>query len=896
MMQAKQPMQHPRQDRCRMASRHLKSAAGWTLLLVALLAVHCPGTATAQPKTAADTIPTTTNPAATTSPNLTSGDVQLMPTLPLQTASANQTRGPSSSTASNQQQQPAASPIPSGDRSSTGGDTGGVVPDPESSKTDSAVQQAEQQVQGPVDTTSQPIANAMPLINFPGCTNRGGSPFLPPGVSRCEVQGLLNRREADVFTFNVAPATDSSRPYRVLIMLRTVDGDAQLGLSVPQNNVTDPIPDQVGTQIYGTEITTEVIIEVPWGILSQNPGTYIISISQAHRRVLYTLQVMTPFDDVVLAEPDLSAIKDLHKACCDDSNATSSFCTEYLPAAIAPQHSADDDLCRMTPMMCDENGHLIQLAIAQAGLICQTGLPASFGQLEFLETIDLAFNDLNMAITDMGKIIAQLPALQNAFLRYTGLSGPLSDDCDLIKSKNLTRLSISGNNITGSLPDCYLKDETLEELYLSQTGLRGPLPDVVPPGSPLRLLYAINYIQPDRVGFTGPLPASLFSSASLTYLDLANHKFSGGIPAMNNNMRLLNLSMNTLDGQIEGTFPASLETLDLAFNQLQGSLPAGIDQLANLTLFNVESNRLGGSLPQALPDGLLVFDVSNNQFTGSPPSTLPAALHFFNAGHNQLTGSLPAVSNPSLLVTYQLYDNNLSGTLPLSLVNGSAPALMFVDLHGNQLSGRLDGSSGSSSTGRKMLQDGSTGAVWGTMGLGYLDLSNNSFTGPIPASLGNLTDLVIMDVSNNQLSGSLEPFADLLTTSASDVERPDLLWLNVSNNQLSGSIPNSLQYAPMMDPSRVGTMSRRGQLPPRILDLSNNSFSGPFPTWLPTQSALVARACGQLCRVDVDVNGTDMKLSCPADLAVTPDQIPFLKRQNFQCTDNSGQQVGRVIA
>jgi hypothetical protein len=53
------------------------------------------------------------------------------------------------------------------------------------------------------------------------------------------------------------------------------------------------------------------------------------------------------------------------------------------------------------------------------------------------------------------QIVAGLPALQNAFLRYTGLSGPLS--CDLVANPSLTRLSISGNNVTGSLPACMLQ-------------------------------------------------------------------------------------------------------------------------------------------------------------------------------------------------------------------------------------------------------------------------------------------------------------------------------------------------------------------------------------------------------------------------------------------------------
>ena len=48
-------------------------------------------------------------------------------------------------------------------------------------------------------------------------------------------------------------------------------------------------------------------------------------------------------------------------------------------------------------------------------------------------------------------------SLSTIFLRYTGLTGQLTDDCTLMNPQNLTRLTISGNNITGSLPKCYLQ-------------------------------------------------------------------------------------------------------------------------------------------------------------------------------------------------------------------------------------------------------------------------------------------------------------------------------------------------------------------------------------------------------------------------------------------------------
>eukprot|EP00879_Flechtneria_rotunda_P017567 GHRR01018417.1.p1 GENE.GHRR01018417.1~~GHRR01018417.1.p1 ORF type:complete len:510 (+),score=127.54 GHRR01018417.1:400-1929(+) len=460
------------------------------LLLIGLAAIPAGGQQQATVATPAAAAPNSTN----------AGTNPLLPTVPLARAIS-----PSPSPATTGQDQSSTNIGGGSSSSSSAAPANGSVPDPAGAKTQSGLQEAQQQTEegGGQQTESRnaPQNNVQlaSLTERPGCANGN---YLAAGVyGGCEVQGLLTRQDVELFSFRIAPPANGTRPYKLLIVLRTVDGDAQLGLSAPRNGQTDDTPEVVGTQVYGTQITSEVIIEVPWRMLASNPGRYIISIGRANGRALYLLRVLTPFVDVKLAEPDLSVMKEFFQACCQAADATSPLCTQRLPVVLSSDHDADMDLCNLTPMTCDGQGRLTQLSMPQAGLNCPAGLPASMGQLTELRTIDLAFNHINTTLDQLTNITGRLPALENLFMRYSTLTGTIP--CDLVAPANLTRLSISGNNVTGSVPDCMLADPTLEELYLSQTGLTGPLPDVVPPGSPLRLLFAINYIQPEKTGLTG---------------------------------------------------------------------------------------------------------------------------------------------------------------------------------------------------------------------------------------------------------------------------------------------------------------------------------------------------------------------------------------------------------
>lgn len=49
-------------------------------------------------------------------------------------------------------------------------------------------------------------------------------------------------------------------------------------------------------------------------------------------------------------------------------------------------------------------GRLTQLAIAQVGMTCPNGLPSSLSGLEALNTLDLAFNNLNSTMDTVARV------------------------------------------------------------------------------------------------------------------------------------------------------------------------------------------------------------------------------------------------------------------------------------------------------------------------------------------------------------------------------------------------------------------------------------------------------------------------------------------------------------
>ncbi|CAI9772825.1 unnamed protein product [Fraxinus pennsylvanica] len=124
-----------------------------------------------------------------------------------------------------------------------------------------------------------------------------------------------------------------------------------------------------------------------------------------------------------------------------------------------------------------------------------------------------------------------------------------------------------------------------------------------------------------------------------------------------------------------------------------------------------------------------------------------------------------------------------------------------------------------------------------------LNLGQNYLTGPLPASIGNLTRMQYLSFGINALSGELPRELGMLK---------DLKSLSFSTNNFSGSLPSELGNLTKLTQMRFQGNSFQGPIPPsfsnltslndlRISDLSNGSFTLDFLRNMKSLGTLVLR-------------------------------------------------------
>lgn len=152
--------------------------------------------------------------------------------------------------------------------------------------------------------------------------------------------------------------------------------------------------------------------------------------------------------------------------------------------------------------------------------------------------------------------------------------------------------------------------------------------------------------------------------------------------------------------------------------------------------------------------------------------------------------------------------NNLIGSIPSDLLQ--LEELACLSLSGNQLESPIPAFIGNMTPLRvlNMHNCGFVGEIpvefESLQNLAFLGLAGNSLSGELPMGLGGLTELKNLVISDNDLSGSIPPELGNLTK---------LKGLSLSNNNFQGQIPAELGNLENLD----------------LIYLQNNNLSGCFP-------------------------------------------------------------------
>lgn len=251
----------------------------------------------------------------------------------------------------------------------------------------------------------------------------------------------------------------------------------------------------------------------------------------------------------------------------------------------------DSACCDWYGIDCDPfTGRVVGLSVFADNL---TGtLPPAIGDLPFLT--NLMFHKLPNLVGSVPSTITKLTRLSLLTLSWNSLSGPIPPFLSQLTS--LTFLTLAFNKFSGSIPPSLANLHNLGALHLDRNQLTGPIPDSFggfPVGSPPDLYLSHNNL-------SGPIPASL-GGPLWGIIDLSRNKLTGDASVLFGSSKpttQIDISRNQFGFDLTSvSFPVNLTLLDLNHNMIFGAIPAQINEVTGLGLFNVSYNRLCGQIP-----------------------------------------------------------------------------------------------------------------------------------------------------------------------------------------------------------------------------------------------------------------------------------------------------------
>ncbi|KAK3152642.1 hypothetical protein QOZ80_2BG0161640 [Eleusine coracana subsp. coracana] len=329
-------------------------------------------------------------------------------------------------------------------------------------------------------------------------------------------------------------------------------------------------------------------------------------------------------------------------------------------------------------------------------------IPEAIGNMKNLKLLFLYFNKISGPIPAS---MSLLPNLQDIRLFNNMLSGPLPPE--LGKHSPLGNLEVSNNFLTGELPDTLCSNKNLYDLVLFNNSFYGELPITLGdcdtldnimlynnhfigmfPGSVWSAFPKLTNVMLQNNDFAGVLPTEI--SSNISRIEIGNNRFSGAIPTSATGLRVFKAENNWFSHGLPADMSklATLTDLNLAGNQITGSIPPSIVALNRLTSLNLSGNQqISGPIPAAIGQlsMLTILDLANNSLVGDIPLSFNNLhLTFLNLTNNQLSGMVPATLQGSN------YDRSFlgNGGLCVGRLDSGLPLQLCLDGDGAHSSSR----------------------------------------------------------------------------------------------------------------------------------------------------------------------------------------------------------------
>ncbi|XP_010423291.1 PREDICTED: protein STRUBBELIG-RECEPTOR FAMILY 2 [Camelina sativa] len=170
---------------------------------------------------------------------------------------------------------------------------------------------------------------------------------------------------------------------------------------------------------------------------------------------------------------------------------------------------------------------------------------------------------------------------------------------------------------------------SIVDLQLRELKLLGSL------GNQLQHLHNLKTMDVSFNSLQGEIPFGLPPNA--THINMACNNLTQSIPfslPLLTSLQSLNLSHNSLSGPLGNVFSGlQIKEMDLSFNNLTGDLPSSFGTLMNLTSLYLQNNRLTGSVIYLADLPLADLNIEDNQFSGIIPSHFQSIPHLWIWGN-----------------------------------------------------------------------------------------------------------------------------------------------------------------------------------------------------------------------------------------------------------------------